>query len=86
MEPTPTQRLATLKLERDVVEWAVERRAADPQPSFRTIATELRQMTGVDVTDETVRLWCAKAQYAACPLCPNVTWHNSDPCPYEAAS
>jgi hypothetical protein len=59
MEPTPTQRLATLKLERDVVEWAVERRNADPQPSYRTIATDLRTLTGVDVTDETVRLWCA---------------------------
>lgn len=59
MEPTPTQRLATLKLERDVVEWVAERRGAAPSPSYRAIATELRLLTGVDVTDETVRLWCA---------------------------
>lgn len=58
MEATPTQRLATIGLGRDVVEWATERRSADPQPSFRSIATELRELTGVDVTDETMRLWC----------------------------
>lgn len=58
MAPTPTQALATLKLGRDVVEWAADRRNHHPQPSFRTIATELRELTDIDVTDETVRLWC----------------------------
>lgn len=68
MEQTPTQALATLKLGRDVVAWAVERRSEHPQPSYRTIATELRAVTEVDVTDETVRLWCSAAeQYAAQP-------------------
>ena len=59
MKHSPTQRLATVVLGRDVVEWAVERRSAEPRPSFRTIADELREATGVHVTDETVRLWCA---------------------------
>lgn len=62
MEPTPTQALATVKLGEDVVAWAVERRnSADPGPSFRTIARELETLTGVAVTDETVRLWCLSA-------------------------
>lgn len=59
--PSPTQRLATLKLERDVAQWAYDRRhATTPQPSYRTIAKELHSLTGVEVTDETVRLWCGK--------------------------
>lgn len=26
------------------------------------------------------------AAHGACPLCPSITWHNGDPCPYEVAS
>ena len=62
MAPTPTQVLASLTLGSDVVAWAIAQRDRTPTPSYRTIATELRGLTGghVDVTDETVRLWCAK--------------------------
>lgn len=91
MPPTPTQALATLMIGRDVIEWAVERRG-DGEPSYRTIATELREMTGgtVDVTDETVRLWCVERElrekHNACPNCSDPTWHNGTPCPQEKAS
>lgn len=59
MDATPTQILASLRLGRNVTEWASERRSATPRPSFRKIATELREITGgqVDVTDETIRNW-----------------------------
>lgn len=57
MSVTPTQQLATLKLGTDVVQWVKERRNAHPRPSYRSIATDLRDLTAVDVTDETVRLW-----------------------------
>lgn len=65
MEATPTQQLVTLKLGQDVTEWAVERRQTAPRPSYRAIATELRELTGIDVTDETVRLWCGLAEKQA---------------------
>ncbi len=67
MAPTPTQALASIKLGTDVVGWANTQRNRTPQPSYRTIATELRLLTEgqVDVTDETVRLWCTSEQVAS---------------------
>jgi hypothetical protein len=60
---TPLQRLATLALGEDVIAWVVSRRAADPQPSFRSIAIELRERTNgeVDLTDQTLANWHAEA-------------------------
>lgn len=59
MATSPTKQLATLALGTDVVAWVTARRDTPAEPSFRTIAGELRAATGgrVDVTDETIRLW-----------------------------
>lgn len=67
MRPSPIQRLASLKLEQDVVTWAINRRnGSDPKPSFRSIARDLEDATGVSVTDETIRLWVgSRAETAA---------------------
>lgn len=61
VQQTPTQALATLKLGQDVTEWALNERSADPQPSFQAIANRLRELTAVEVTDQTIRLWCNAA-------------------------
>lgn len=57
--PSPSQRLATLALGRDVRLWLRERRPASGPPSFRELAKELRVLTGgqVDVTDQTLANW-----------------------------
>lgn len=84
MAPTPNQALATLKLGRDVVQWVQERRGSDPQPSFQTIANELRAATDgqVEVTDQTIRLWCATCQHPDCSNEKRATLHFDTPCPY----
>lgn len=58
---TPTQRLATLLLERDVREFIEEKRAEGR--AWRFIARDLYDATNgqVDVTYETVRSWAAVA-------------------------
>lgn len=96
--PTPTQALASLKLGRDVIEWASEQRSLKPRPSFRSISTTLRDLTDVDVTDETIRNWCAEGElrrtsavdHGACPVCTTrrrQVWHAADqPCPFPEAS
>lgn len=58
---TTLQRLATIELGADVVEWAAARR---PE-SWQKIANELREATGIIVTDETLRLWCLQEGDAA---------------------
>lgn len=60
MPPTsPIQRLASLALGEDVTDLVVKLREQDPRPSFRSIATVLRERTDglVDVTDQTVANW-----------------------------
>lgn len=82
---TPTQDLATLKLGRDVSEWAYEKRDGGNGPSFQAIADELRDLTGIKVTDETIRNWCLRIEHHCCPTCPQPTWHNGDECPNAEA-
>lgn len=57
---SPVQRLASLALGEDVTDLVVRLREQDPPPSFRSIATTLRERTDglVDVTDQTVANWC----------------------------
>lgn len=56
---TSTQRLATLLLGQDVVEWVRERRGHRYSPTWQAIADELSEATGgqVSVTREALRLW-----------------------------
>lgn len=67
MDASPIQRLASMSLGTDVVAWVRARRDTPAEPSFRTIAAELRAATGgmVDVTDETIRLWYGGKQAKA---------------------
>lgn len=60
--PTPTQALATTLLGEDVIAWATRMRA-DGEPSWRSIAIELRKRTGgqVELTGEIVRRWVVTA-------------------------
>lgn len=59
---TAHQRLATNALGEDVVAWAIHKRA-DGKPSWRVIASELRERTDgqVDMTGESIRLWVIAA-------------------------
>lgn len=56
---TPTQRLATVLLGRDLGEWVAERRDPEALHPWRLIAQQLRKATDgqVDVTGETLRSW-----------------------------
>jgi hypothetical protein len=53
--PTTTQRLADVLLDGRLKEYVAERRAANR--SWRLIARDLYEHTGVDVTYETLRRW-----------------------------
>lgn len=52
---TPTQRLASHLLGFPVTDWIAARREAGR--TWRVIARELHEQTGIDITPETARLW-----------------------------
>jgi hypothetical protein len=58
--PPDRSRLAQLleyRLGENLHDWIAVRRAMTPRQSWRDIAWELRETTGVDVTDNTLRNW-----------------------------
>lgn len=61
---TAAQRLATVLLGQDVVEWVKERREHPYSPTWQAIADELRKATDgqVDVTRESIRMWTLAEQ------------------------
>ena len=62
---TPTQALASVQLGEDVFQWIAERRNGRPQWSWRLIAEELAERTGVSVTGEAIRQWMADPEQVA---------------------
>lgn len=65
MDGTPTQRLASLLLQRPVGEWVGEQREAGR--SWRLLARDLYTATDgqIDVTAETLRGWYGKPEWIA---------------------
>lgn len=64
---TTSQQLATMALGVDVVEWVRSRRDTPAEPSFQTIANELKAATGgrVAVSDQTIRNWYVGSEQVA---------------------
>jgi hypothetical protein len=59
---TDAQRLADDRLDGHLREFVRSRRERIPQASWRLIARELFEATGVDVSDQTVRTWFPEYQ------------------------
>lgn len=55
--PSATQQLAEIKLGSSLEDFVIERRHRQPPLSWRKISLELRDVTGIDVTHETLRSW-----------------------------
>lgn len=54
---TPLMELADLKLNGGLEEFVRSRRAQTPRRPWRLIAIDIRDATGLDVTDQTLRVW-----------------------------
>lgn len=66
-QPTPLYQLIETKLGEPLVDWIDERRRPDIRPatSWRNLAAELSDKTGVEVTNETLRTWFGAEAEAA---------------------
>lgn len=54
---TPTQQLVELRLGGDLPGFLARKRATEPPTSWRNIATEITERTGLPVSYEAVRTW-----------------------------
>jgi len=60
MDATPTQQLIEIRLGQPFAVWLAAARAQDPQIGLRRIRDLLHDRTGMRVSHETIRAWCAE--------------------------
>jgi hypothetical protein len=58
-QPTPTYQLIEERLDGTLADFVRARRPAAPPASWRQIASEIKELTGVEVTHESLRKWFA---------------------------
>lgn len=62
---TPLMELADIKLGGELEHFVRSRREATPRRPWRLIAIDLRDATGIDITDETLRVWFPEEEKAS---------------------